>query len=306
MRTKAFFFTFTETSLIMKKLLLLPLLLMAMQSFGQLTPVNYTEGGQKLSGFAGAPERTPRIKAGILILPAWLGINAHSKEVAEKLTKRGYYTFVADIYGEGKYPADVKQAGEQSGYYKSHPDAYQKRISAAMEQLIKAGADADKIVVIGYCFGGTGALEAARAGLNVQGVVSFHGGLGKDASRPNNAIKPMVLALHGADDPYVPQKDIDSFIKEMKDGKADWQLTYYSGAVHAFTEKEAGNDNSKGAAYNETADQRSWAAFMQFLKDVFKDEKKAARPVKEAKNLGDGKGKPSDKINETDKVKRKQ
>ncbi|MFP5437972.1 MAG: dienelactone hydrolase family protein [Bacteroidia bacterium] len=290
----------------MKKLLLLPVLLMAMQSFGQLTPVNYTEGGQKLSGFAGAPERTPKFKAGILILPAWLGINNHSKEVAEKLTKRGYYTFVADIYGEGKYPADVKQAGEQSGYYKSHPDAYQKRIKAALDELIKAGADADKIVVIGYCFGGTGALEAARGGLNVQGVVSFHGGLGKDASRATTAIKPMVLALHGADDPYVPQKDVDGFIKEMKDAKADWQLTYYSGAVHAFTEKEAGNDNSKGAAYNQVADNRSWDAFMQFLKEVFKEEKKALRPAKTAKNLSDDKGKPADGINEGSKIKRKE
>nr|WP_322623522.1 dienelactone hydrolase family protein [uncultured Flavobacterium sp.] len=260
----------------MKKLLLLPVLLMAMQSFGQqkITPITYKEGGQKLNGFVGVPSKLSRIKSGILVLPAWLGINNHSKEVAEKLTKRGYYTFVADIYGEGKYPADVKQAGEQSGYYKSHPEAYQKRIKAAMDELIKAGADPEKIVVIGYCFGGTGALEAARGGLNVKAVVSFHGGLGKDAGRPNKEIKPMVLALHGADDPYVPQKDIDGFIKEMKEGKADWQLTYYSGAVHAFTEKEAGNDNSKGAAYNENADRRSWSELLLFLKEVFKDDRK--------------------------------
>lgn len=270
------FLLLQETSLIMKKFLLLPVILMALQSFSQqkITPLTYKEGGQKLNGFLGTPSKLGKVKAGILILPAWLGINDHSKDVAEKLTKRGYYTFVADIYGEGKYPADVKQAGEQSGYYKSHPEAYQKRIKAALDELIKAGADPDKIVVIGYCFGGTGALEAARGGLNVKAVVSFHGGLGKDAARPNKEIKPMVLALHGADDPYVPQKDIDSFIKEMKESKADWQLSYYSGAVHAFTEKEAGNDNSKGAAYNETADRRSWSEFMLFLKEVFKDERK--------------------------------
>lgn len=266
----------------MKKIMLLPVLLIALQSFAQLAPVSYTEGGQKLSGFSGVPEKPSKLKAGILILPAWMGINSHSKEVAEKLSKKGFYTFVADIYGEGKYPADTKQAGEQAGYYKSHPEAYQKRIKAALDELIKSGADPEKIVVIGYCFGGTGALEAARGGLNVKGVVSFHGGLGKDASRANKPVKPMVLALHGADDPYVPQKEIDSFIQEMKDGKADWQLVYYSGAVHAFTEKEAGNDTSKGAAYNEKADKRSWVTFMQFLKDVFKEEKQPVKP-KQAK-----------------------
>jgi len=269
----------------MKKIMLLPVLLLALQSFAQLSPVNYKEGGQKLSGFSGVPERPSQTKAGILVLPAWMGINDHSKEVAEKLTKRGFYTFVADIYGEGKYPKDTKQAGEQAGYYKSHPEAYQKRIKVALDELIKSGADPEKIIVIGYCFGGTGALEAARAGFNVKGVVSFHGGLGKDASRKNTPIKPMVLALHGADDPYVPQKEIDSFMQEMKDGKADWQMVYYSGAVHAFTEKEAGDDNSKGAAYNEKADKRSWAAFTQFLKDVLKEEKPKVNKIGDSKKV---------------------
>lgn len=254
----------------MKKFILLPIILMAVSLTAQVKPVAYTEGGQKLTGFIATPKKALKQKAGILVLPAWLGINDHSKEVAEKLAQNGYYAFVADIYGEGKYPTNTTEAGQQAGYYKKNYEAYQKRIQAALDQLIKAGADANNIVVIGYCFGGTGALEAARGGLNVKGVVSFHGGVGKDATRPNGIIKPRVMALHGADDPYVPQKDVDAFITEMKDGKADWELTYYSGAVHAFTEKEAGNDPSKGAAYNEQADKRSWAAFMQFLNELYK------------------------------------
>lgn len=252
----------------MKNLLLLPLILITVSAAAQLKPVQYTEGGQKLNGFSAVPTKPKKDKTGVLVLPAWLGINGHSKEVAEKLAKEGYYAFVADIYGEGKYPKDTQEAGKQSGYYKTNYEAYQKRIKAALDELVKTGADANNIVVIGYCFGGTGALEAARGGLNVKGVVSFHGGVGKDAARANGAIKPRVLVLHGADDPYVPQKDVDAFVTEMKDAKADWELTYYSGAVHAFTEKEAGNDNSKGAAYNEKADKRSWAAFMQFLKEL--------------------------------------
>lgn len=249
----------------------------------ELKPVSYTEGGQKLNGFSATPLRPHRVKAGVLILPAWLGINGHTKEVADKLSKRGYYTFIADIYGEGKYPSDTKQAGELSGFYKSNPDKYVKRIQAALSELVKSGADPNNIVVIGYCFGGTGAIEAARAGINVKGVVSFHGGLGKDASRKNGEIKPRVLVLHGADDPYVPQKDVEAFITEMKDGKADWQLNYYSGAVHAFTEKGAGNDNSKGAAYNANADRRSWDAFQDFLKETFSVKpgtKQASQPKK--------------------------
>ncbi|KOS05364.1 dienelactone hydrolase [Flavobacterium akiainvivens] len=247
-------------------------LVLALATFSmnaQLKSVAYTEGSQKLNGFSASPKKALKQKPGIVVLPAWMGINDHAKEVATKLSDMGYYAFVADIYGEGNYPANTQQAGEKAGYYKNNVDAYQKRIQAAIDQVIKAGADKDDIVIIGYCFGGTGAIEAARAGMNVKGVVSFHGGLGKDASRPNSAIKAKVLVLHGADDPFVPQKDIEGFQKEMKDGKADWQMVYYANAVHAFTEKSAGNDNSKGAAYNESADRRSWQHFTDFLNELF-------------------------------------
>jgi dienelactone hydrolase len=253
----------------MKKLIALTLIFTAAQLSAQLKPVAYTESGQNLSGFIAVPAKPLKQKPGILILPAWLGINDHSKEVAQKLSAMGYHAFIADIYGEGKYPANTKEAGEQAGFYKKNTDKYQQRIAAAMAALIKNGADANNIVVIGYCFGGTGALEAARAGFNVKGVVSFHGGIGKDTARANSAIKTRVLVLHGADDPYVPQKEIDSFISEMKEAKADWQMVYFSNAVHAFTEKAAGNDNSKGAAYNEKADKRSWEYFSDFLTEIF-------------------------------------
>jgi dienelactone hydrolase len=254
----------------MKKLLLILTIITTTQVNAQLKPVAYTDGAQKLNGFAIAPAKPLNKKPGILILPAWKGIDDHSKEVAADLAKLGYHAFVADIYGEGNYPATPQEAGERSGYYKSHPDKYQRRIKLALEQLIKYGADADNIVVIGYCFGGTGALEAARGNLPVRGVVSFHGGLGKDAARTTGRINTEVLVLHGADDPYVPQKDIEAFQKEMRDAKADWQMIYYANAVHAFTEKSAGNDNSKGAAYNEKADKRSWQHFLMFLGEIFK------------------------------------
>jgi len=192
----------------MKTKIMLVLSLIALQANAQLRAVTYNEGTQKLNGFAATPSKPLQQKPGILILPAWLGINHHCKEVAAKLSKLGYHAFIADIYGEGNYPAGPQEAGKIAGHYKTDHEAYQKRIKAALEQLIKSGADANNIVMIGYCFGGTGVLEAARADMNVKGVVSFHGGLGKDAARKNNAIKTKVLVLHGADDPYVPQKDI--------------------------------------------------------------------------------------------------
>lgn len=230
----------------------------------------YNDGDQILNGLSVKAAKKSSQNPGILLLPAWLGIDNASKEIAENLSKLGYTVFIADIYGEGNYPKNNSEAGKQAGFYKKNYEAYQKRIQLALDQLIKSGANAENIVAIGYCFGGTGVLEAARGKLNVKGVVSFHGGLGKDAARPSETITAKVLACHGADDPFVSKEEITAFQQEMRDSKADWQMIYYANSVHSFTNPEAGNDNSKGAAYNAVAARRSFEHLLLFLNEVLK------------------------------------
>ncbi|WP_417940417.1 dienelactone hydrolase family protein [Flavobacterium sp. RS13.1] len=236
----------------------------------QLKAVKYNDGDQILNGLSVKAAKKSSQNPGILLLPAWLGIDNASKEIAENLSKLGYTVFIADIYGEGNYPKNNSEAGKQAGFYKKNYEAYQKRIQLALDQLIKSGANAENIVAIGYCFGGTGVLEAARGKLNVKGVVSFHGGLGKDAARPSETITAKVLACHGADDPFVSKEEITAFQQEMRDSKADWQMIYYANSVHSFTNPEAGNDNSKGAAYNAVAARRSFEHLLLFLNEVLK------------------------------------
>jgi dienelactone hydrolase len=254
----------------MNSKILLLISLCCMQTQAQLKPIAYFDGSQKLNGFGIAAKINTANKPGILILPAWKGIDPHAKEVAQQLSDLNYTAFVADIYGEGNYPTNTREAGKQSGYYKTNFLDYQQRIQLALEQLIKMGVNTNQIVVIGYCFGGTGALEVARSKMKVQGVVSFHGGLEKEVSRFVNPINTKVLVLHGADDPYVSAQSITDFQNEMRNAKADWQMIYYANAVHAFTESAAGSDNSRGAAYNEQADQRSWEHLKTFLQEVLK------------------------------------
>ena len=234
----------------------------------QSTVVEYKDGAQILSGISVKPVGALKNNPGVLILPAWMGIKDHEKEVANNLAALGYNTFVADIYGIDQRPKNYQEAGAKAGYFKKNIMEYQTRIQLALEQLVKQGANRDEIVVIGYCFGGTGAVEAARTNMKVKGIVSFHGGLGRDESRTIESIFPKVLILHGADDNYVPKEEVEKFQNEMRIAKADWQMTYYANAVHAFTDKSTGNDNSKGAAYNEKADKRSFQALRDFLKEV--------------------------------------
>lgn len=235
--------------------------------------ITYKDGDAEMKGYfvpGVMKAREDRKKVpGVVIIHQWMGLSAHEKASAAKIAGLGYHALAADIYGTGHMPANKDEAGKEAGKYKTDYKLFQSRIDAAVKEIVKLGADPDNIVVIGYCFGGSGAIEAARANLRVKGIVSFHGGLKKDASRSDEKIGPKVLVLHGADDPTVSKAEIDDFQKEMNAGSADWQMISYSGAVHGFTQKEAGTDNSKGVAYNEKADQRSWEHMKLFLAEVF-------------------------------------
>ena len=251
------------------KFLLLALLLQSTFAvFSQSKTVEYKDGSQLLSGISVKPSKALKNNPGILILPAWMGIDDHAKDSANRLAKLGYTILVADIYGADQRPKNYQEAGHKAGYFKKNINEYQTRIKLALDQLVKQGANPDDIVVMGYCFGGTGAIESARTNMKVKGIVSFHGGLGRDEARTIDAITSKVLVLHGADDPYESKEEIEKFQNEMRTAKADWQMVYYANAVHSFTDKNAGSDNSKGAAYNEKAEKRSWDAMLNFLKEV--------------------------------------
>lgn len=230
--------------------------------FGQsLKPLSYQDGSQKLNGMitSNAGKKLP----GVLILPAWKGIDQEAKTAATELEKQGYIAFIADIYGEGNIPADNESAAKSSGYYKKNYDAYQKRISLALEQLKKNGAIPAKIAVIGYCFGGTGALESARGNLPVAGAVSIHGSLGKDQTRKNNPISAKILIENPADDKSVTPEDYNNLIKEMNEGNADWQIITYAHSKHTFTDP-------KSPDYNEVMAKRAWNHTLMFLKEILK------------------------------------
>lgn len=231
--------------------------------------VEYKQGDTVLQGWLTYDTAARNKRPGVVLIHDWLGATTHQRDQAEKLAVLGYVVFVADLYGKGVRPADAAAAGAEAGKYYKDRGLLRARARAAFDYLAaQPSVDTERMAVMGYCFGGAGALELARSGAPLKAVVTFHGSLA--SANPDDAknIKAKVLVLHGADDPFIKQTEVAAFMDEMRAAKADWQVVQYSGAVHSFTDPRAGTDNSKGGAYNAEADRRSWRAMRDFFEET--------------------------------------
>ncbi len=233
--------------------------------------IEYRHGDVVLEGYVAYPKDTKGKLPGVLVCHQWMGHSEYERRRVEETARLGTVAFALDIYGKGVRPKDAGEAAKLAGGYKGDRALLRARALAGLEALRKLEVcDPAKLAVMGYCFGGTTALEVARSGAEVLGAVSFHGDLSSPSPEDAKRIKGKVLALHGADDPFVPAAQVAAFEDEMRKAGVDWQLVAYGGAVHSFTLKGAGNDNSKGAAYNEKADLRSWETYKSFLAEMFR------------------------------------
>jgi dienelactone hydrolase len=237
-------------------------------------PVIYEQGGVKMEGQHFFDDGVQGKRPGVLVIHQWTGLGKHEMEVSRQLAFLGYNVIAADIYGQGVRPKPPA-SGKEAGKYKGDRQLFRDRLNAALE-VLKADelTDPTRVGAVGYCFGGMGVLELAREGADLQGVVSIHGSLdaAPEMAAPKGGVKAKVLVLHGADDPHAPLSQVEALKKEMSDAGADLRVVLYPGAVHAYTEKTAGDDPSKGVAYNKEADEGSWKELTAFFKQIFAKE----------------------------------
>jgi dienelactone hydrolase len=224
--------------------------------------------GTALEGLVAFDDAVKGKRPGVVVVHDWMGVSETTTRRLKELAALGYVAFAADIYGRGVRPKNAQEASAQSGIYKADRGLMQRRAQAALDTLSKdPRVDASNLAAIGFCFGGTVAIELGKSGAPLKGVVSFHGGL--DAATPATQMKSKLLVLHGADDPFVKATDIAAFKTDLNAHNIDWTLVEYAGTVHSFTDEGAGSDVKKGAAYNARSAARAKAAMKTFFDEVF-------------------------------------
>lgn len=232
--------------------------------------VDYKLGDQSFEGVFVYPPSAKGKLPGVVMVHNWMGVTDETKKQAERVARLGLAVFAVDVYGKGVRPKNPQEAAATSGKYKADRRLFRDRLLRGLEVLREQKeVDPAKIIAVGYCFGGTGVIELARAGADVQAVVSFHGGLDSPNPAEGKNIKAAVVALQGADDPFVKPADIVAFQDEMRANHVDWDMTVYGGAVHSFTEISAGADPKIGQAYDEKADRRSFEVLTSLVNDLY-------------------------------------
>lgn len=230
--------------------------------------LRYEHDGTDLRGLVVEPAGG-ELRGTVLIVHQWRGLGDEEKERARMLAKLGYRAFALDMYGDGVRAENNEEASELAGKYYEDRPLMRGRVQAAIDALESEGKLTDNLAAIGYCFGGTVVLECARNGFDLDAVVSFHGGLEFESAPRRDQVKASVLVCNGYADPYVPIEDRQDFKREMEQAEADFVFIDYADAVHSFTSKAAGPPaEGKGAAYDETADKRSWTAMKGFFEEA--------------------------------------
>ncbi len=237
--------------------------------------VTYEYDGVPLKGYLAWDDSFSGKRPGVLVVHEWWGLNDYARKRADELAKLGYVAFACDMYGGGKTTEHPKEAGAFAGEVRKNLKTWQGRALAGLKVLQgNEHVDGQKLAAIGYCFGGSTALELAYAGAPLKAVATFHAALPVPTPEQAKAIKARILVCHGADDAFIPPETIQKFKAALDAAKVDYKFESYPGAVHSFTVPTADKVGMKGMAYNAAADRQSWEAMQALFRETIGAAKK--------------------------------
>jgi dienelactone hydrolase len=225
----------------------------------QTKTIVYQHNSKEFRGYLAWDDSRQERRPGVLVVHEWWGLNDYARQRARQLAELGYVAFAADMYGEGKTVDHPQEAGQMAAQVRANVGEWRARAAEALSILKSQPiCDPDRVAVIGYCFGGSTALQLAYSGADLDAVVTFHAALPAPTPAEAQQIKPRLLINHGADDPFIPSQAIEAFRSVLNEAQVPYEFVSYPGARHSFTVPSADAVGSDGMKYNEAADKQSW------------------------------------------------
>jgi dienelactone hydrolase len=228
--------------------------------------IDYKVGQQNFRGYLAWDDAQTGKRPGVLVVHEWWGLNDYARRRADELAGLGYIAFACDMYGDGRNAEHPQDAGRMATEVRMNVQEWRKRAAEALQVLAsQPECDSQKLAAIGYCFGGSTALQLAYSGADLDAVVTFHAALPVPTAEEAAQVKATIQVNHGAKDSFIPEESIQQFRQALDAAGTDWSMTYYAGALHGFTVKGAEDRGMPGLKYDAAADQRSWTSMLQLF-----------------------------------------
>jgi dienelactone hydrolase len=227
---------------------------------GEGTNVRYRSGGSEFEGYYISPSEDAPL---VLLVHDWDGLTDYEVKRASMLSELGYAVFAVDLFGAGVRPETIDERRELTGRLYEDREEMRSLLVAGLDAARAQHGDAPRAVAMGYCFGGTAVLELARSGADLDGFVTFHGGLSTPEGQDYSLVEGELLILHGTADESVSMDEFAKLAVELEGAGVAHEMITYSGAPHAFTVFGS-------PRYRERADRRSWERFTVFLEELLK------------------------------------
>ncbi|RLS55470.1 MAG: dienelactone hydrolase family protein [Planctomycetota bacterium] len=245
----------------------------SVQAAVQSKTITYRDGNVECRGFLAWNDAITGPRPGVLLVHEWWGLNDYAQERARQLAAEGYLAFACDMYGEGKQAKHPEEAGTMAAQVRENVDGWVQRGKAGLAVLTsQPDCDKERLAAIGYCFGGSTALQLAFHGADLDAVVSFHGALPVPTAEQAQGVASRhttLLICHGSRDGFIPEETCQKVRTALDQAGADFEMAYYGNARHSFTVKSADSHGIEGLRYNAAADDRSWKRMLALFREKF-------------------------------------
>ena len=226
---------------------------------GHSQSVVYKTGDKEFSAYAMTASSAP--KGTVYIIHDWNGLDSYEQKRVGMLANLGYNAVALDLFGVDAKLEGFEDYRRETGALYNDRQEFRNRINAGIAAAEALFNTSGKTVLMGYCFGGAAVLETARSGSDLDGFVSFHGGLTTPEGQDYTQTKGEILVLHGSADPVSGMDDLASLLQQLQEAEVVHNAEIFGGARHSFT-IEGSRD------FDAAAERKSWDALMRFLDEV--------------------------------------